>query len=173
MIDPGIGPDQELASTARIARFLVRPERTIAVADLTPAYGRRAERVLRGVAMLDHRSILVEDEVTAGRKADVWWFMHTAAQIVLSADGRTATLSQGGERLSVLLATPAAVRFEVRPAAPLPSSPHPPKQAVNEAVAQAGDSLRGRKNLRVAVLFVPEERNRASNCAEILPLSEW
>jgi hypothetical protein len=173
VLDPGKGPDQDPRATARIARFVSRDARVFAAADLTPAYAKRAKRVERGVAMLQRRYVLVQDEVDA-QKADAWWFVHTPAEVAISDDGRTATLSLGKEKLLARLLVPAAARLEVRPAAPLESSPCPEGQRANEKVRKLAIHLPQTGRLRLAVLFVPLDRETdPAWTPEIKPLADW
>ena len=132
-IDPAAGPDQDPQAACGIRRFASKPERAFAVADLTGAYGKRAKKVQRGVALVDRRYVIVQDEIEAA-KADVWWFMHTPAAVSLEGDGRKAMLTLGGKQLEARILAPASARFEVRPAEPLPTSPNPAGQKSNEGV---------------------------------------
>ena len=145
----------------------------MALADLTPAYGDRATRVQRGVALVDRRYVLVQDELDA-RKADVWWFMHTPAAVTLEADGRSATLSQGGVKLLARLVSPAGVRFEVRPATPLPSSPNPKGQKANADVRKLAIHVAAAEHLRIVVALVPVDgKADAQWTPKIVPLAQW
>jgi hypothetical protein len=181
LIDPGRGPDQDPKAAAKIGRHGFKPERAFAIADLTPLYT-HARRVERGVALLDRRAVLVQDEISAAN-ADVWWFLHTPAELALAGDGRSATLrlpspsgrGAGGEgmaRLSVQVLAPAEARFEVRPAAPLASSPQPERQAANDKVRKLALHFPGTSQLRLAVLLVPLD-GKAVETPEVKPLEEW
>jgi len=173
VIDPGRGPDQDPKAAAKISRHGFMPERAFALADLTPLYARHARRVERGVAMLGRRTVLVQDELSAVG-GEAWWFLHTPAEVALATDGRTATLSQGSAKLLVRVLSPAEARFEVRPAAPLPGSPHPERQAANPGVRKLSLHFPAAHDLRVAVLFVPlDGKTDAAGMPEIKPLAEW
>ena len=173
VIDPGRGPDQDPKAAAKISRCGFTPERAFALADLTPVYAPHARRVERGVAMLHRRAVLVQDELSA-TNADVWWFLHTPAEVALAGDGRSATLSLAGTKLSVRLLSPAEARFEVRPAVPLPSAPHPERQAANPNVRKLALHFADARELRLAVLFVPlDGKTDAGWSPEIKPLQEW
>src|ERR1019366_2909369 len=76
VINPGATPDQDPAANTRITRFESGTERAFAIADLTPAYAKNARRVSRGIALLDHTKVLVQDEVQADKPVELWWFMH-------------------------------------------------------------------------------------------------
>ncbi len=174
LINPGATPDQEPQADAKIARFQSGPNRTIAIADLTSAYASHAKRVERGLAMLDRRAVLLQDEIEAAQPVTVWWFMHTRAQATLSDDGRTVTLTRKDKKLTARLLAPADAKFEVRPAEPLPDSPHPAKQADNKGVQKLTVHLPGVSNLRLAVLFQPLTDNAdTTQPPEIKPLAQW
>jgi hypothetical protein len=174
VINPGAGPDQDPSATARIVRFASRPERAFAIADLTPAYAQHAQRVQRGLALLDRRALLVQDEVEAQPRADVWWFLHTTALIELAADGRSATLTQGKAKLLAQLLAPADARFEVCAAAPLATSPHPEGQRANEGFRKLAVHLPQLDRLQLAVLLTPWTGKAApSKCPALVPLSNW
>jgi hypothetical protein len=181
VINPGEAPDQDPESVGRISRFVSEKDRAFAICDLTPGYAKHARRVERGVALLDRREVLVQDEIEGKRPMDVWWFMHTRAKVTAAADGRSAVLEQGKARLAVrLLAAPADARFEIRAAAPFPSSPHPAGQDINEGVRKLAVHLPHVESLRLAVLFTPNESGARTGRhgqrgaqAAVRPLGEW
>ncbi len=172
VINPSRGPDQEPRSAARIRSFVSGNDRSTVVADLTPVYAPHVRRAERGLALLQRRHVLVQDEIEAPKPADVWWFAHTPAEICLSAEGRTATLQQAGKRLEVRLLEPAEVRFEVRPAEPLPTSPNPERQRANRGIRKLTLHLPQATRARLAVLFTPgEAADQPPPTLE--PLADW
>lgn len=170
VLNPDQGPDQEPKASTTIGRFEVQKGRTIAVTDLTAAYAKHARQVQRGLALVDRRAVVVQDEVTADKAADFWWFVHTAATIRLADGNRTAVLEQDGLKLFVRLAAPAEATFEVRKAQPLPSSPANPSKANNSRVSKLAIHLPQVTNLRLVVLFSPQESEKSP---ELKPLAEW
>jgi len=174
VINPTNSPDQDPGALAPIVRFESKPARAFAIADLTRAYARDASRVQRGVALLDRRQTLVQDEIRAGKTNEVWWFMHAPGEIQINDDGTTATLSQGNTRLLARLLSPANARFTVMEAQPLPTSPHPDNQENNVSVRKLVIHLHGVTDLRIAVLFVPlREGELPSKERKIIPLEAW
>jgi hypothetical protein len=174
VLNPGEGPDQETGGTATISRFESKPERAMAVADLTPAYGKIAQRVERGIVLVDRRQVLVQDEVEAAQPVDLWWFMHTEAAVTLADEGRRAVLVQDGATLEARILSPADAAFEVRPAAPLSSSPNPEGQRTNKDVRKLAIHLPQAKNVRLAVLLVPAGQGAAElPTPKVEPLSAW
>ncbi len=174
VLNPSEQPDQDPKSASRIGRFVSQPDRAFALADLTPAYAKHAERVQRGIALLGRRAVLVQDEVEASRPVDLWWFMHTSAEITLSGDGRTATLKQAKATLAARLVGSPQTRFEVREADPLPTSPHPEKQARNRGVRKLTVHLPQTGSLRMGVLFTPVDGQAvAEQPLALKPLADW
>jgi hypothetical protein len=170
VLNPGSGPDQELRAAARIERFESKLKRAFAIADLTPAYEAHAQSVRRGVALLDRRRLLVQDEIRARTPADAWWFMHTTSEVSIHADGRSATLRQGGETLVAQLLSPAQGKFELRPAAPLPCSPNPERQNPNQGVQKLAVHVPEATDLRLVVLLTP---GTAAPAPAVRPLADW
>lgn len=112
------GENQDPKAKAPIVAFASSPDRSFAVADLTAAYAKSATRVRRGVAMLNRKRVLVQDEIEAAAPLDVEWGMHTTAKVRITGD--TATLSQQGKELR-LRAFPAGVgAWEVHEVTPEP-----------------------------------------------------
>ena len=157
LLNPNAEPDQDPAAAAHIVRYAAQPDRAFAIADLTPAYAHRARKVTRGLAMLNRRQILVQDEVQSDLPTEVWWFLHTPAQVIVSDDGRSATLSQGDKRLAARILAPAAAKFAVMQARPLPTSPNPDGQNHNDGLRKLAVHLTAVTDLRLAVQLVPLE----------------
>lgn len=172
VVNPSAGPDQDPRSSARMRAFVAHKERSAVVADLSPVYAPHVRRAERGVALLQRRHVLLQDEIEAPQPAEVWWFAHTPAEIQLAGDGRSATLQLGGKKLEVRLIEPAQARFEVRPAEPLPSSPNPQRQRPNRGIRKLALHLTGVTNVRLAVLFMPGGSSGQALPA-IKPLANW
>ena len=155
VINPGQGPDQNPAASAKITRFASQPDRSFAVADLTPAYSKHASKIWRGIALLNREQVLVQDEIAATQPAEVWWFAHTPAAILIESDGKTAHLRVANSRLRAQILSPPEGRFQMMEAAPLPTSPHPAAQATNDRVRKLAIHLSGATNSKLAVLLSP------------------
>jgi hypothetical protein len=172
VLNPSNQPDQNPKAAARITRFDSKPQRTFAIADLTPAYAAHAREVHRGIALLDGKQVLVEDELKSEQPVDVWWFAHTPAQVKLSADGTTATLSQNSKVLIAQILSPRNATFRVLDAAPLPSSPRPEKQNENRGIRKLVIHLESTSDVRLAVLFSTTAVDSGSK-PKVIALKEW
>jgi hypothetical protein len=175
VINPSGTPDQDPSARARIIRFEPGTGRAFAIADLTPAYAKNAQHVLRGIALLDGNKLLVQDEVQADSPVDLWWFMHTAASARIGDDGRTAILEQAGKELRAEILSPENARFQLIDAQPLPSSPHTERQAKNEHIRKLAIHLSGITDSRIAVLLVPQPPGDrgTGQATKLTALSEW
>jgi hypothetical protein len=127
------------------------------------------------VALLDRRQVLIQDEVEAEKPAEVWWFLHTAAEAQVDEEGSQATLTQGDARLWVRILAPEGARFTVRDARPLPSSPRPEPQAANNGIRKLAIRWTGSSRTRLAVFLVPLRAGETgpTRLPKVVPLSQW
>jgi hypothetical protein len=162
------GQNQDPKAVAPIVAFASSPQRSHAVADLTAAYGKQVKKAQRGMALLDRRQVLVQDEIESAAGTEIVWQMHTKAKIELQGD--QAVLTQGGEKLVARILSPATsakVVFAVTSATP------PPPENQNVGVSKLVVKLTGsEKPIRLAVLFTPSDSADAKPPA-IVPLAEW
>lgn len=168
VFNPGIGPDQDPAAAARIVRF--NPGASpFAIVDLTVAYRHQATKVQRGIVMLDRARVLVQDEFEAAAPVNLWWFMHTAAEV--KTDGRTAILSLHGKNLTARILSPQGVEFTLMDAKPLPACPAPAMQDPNRGLRKLAIELKAVTSQRIAVLLEPGITQRPA--PELVPLDHW
>lgn len=123
--NPGSGPDMSVQGNGKTAALRQSDGSGASVVmDLTGADSDLTSWQ-RGLRLFDGRKqLLVQDEVTPRGKVDFWSFMQTRATVEILADGRSAMLYQGGQRLLVrLVGGPGSLR--AMDAAPMWSSPQP------------------------------------------------
>jgi hypothetical protein len=154
VINPDGGPDQELDAFAALETQF-EADRASATVDLSQAYAGRARRVRRTLSMVDRSYVLIEDEVETDAPADVWWFLHTEAEVELNDQMRTATLRANGKRVVVKIEAPTEACFQIMDARPLPSSPNPQLQASNEGRRKLSICLTGVVALKLLVRITP------------------
>jgi hypothetical protein len=175
VINPTNKPDQDPHALVPIIKFESKPEKAFAIADLTAAYADSARKVERGIGMINRKTVVVQDEIATETPAELWWFLHTTAKIEIAPDGFSAVLTMHGKRLAATIAAPKAARFEVLPAAPLPSSPNPPSQAVNKDISVLAIHLKNVTELRLVVNLTPltEAGSVSLPGPEIKGLADW
>lgn len=170
-LTPG-GALQEYQATAPLTSFASTPARAHAIADLTSIYPGAAQKILRGVVLLDRARVLVQDDLT-GLKAHTPLVSRllTEATITLSADARTATLTREGRTLRAEILAPAAAKFTARPA-----TPPTVKERTNPGVtALSAEFTSDTPDARLAILFTPLGDHWPKNLPSppLTPLANW
>ena len=161
---------QRADGKAKVTAFAQQPERTHAVMDLATAYSGQAEAAQRGIALLEGRRVLIQDEVVLPSDAStVRWGMVTAADVQI--DGTSALLRQEGRTLRAEILAPAGARFEL-----VSTHPGDPQQEQNEGTVMLATSVQPNpnKDVRFAILLTPVEGGTGSLPPPgIEPLSTW
>lgn len=179
VINPGADGGQRLSATPPVTLFRSGADGGRTVMDLTSAYA-GVTSVQRGIAMVNgRRDVVVQDEIRAATPATVWWFAHvklTAAQVQIAADGRSAILTQNGQRLwAGIVAGPADATFSLQAAAPLPTSPNPAGQNANAGIMKLAVRMSGVTNTRLAIQFAPLAvgQTAPTSIAVVSSLAAW
>ena len=159
------GENQDSSGKAPIVAFSSTPRRAFAVTDLSDPYQAQVTHATRGVALLDRRQVLVQDEVRASRPVEIIWNFHTRAQIALGGD--RATLTQGKARMEARILSPAGAHFEMISAnPPLPQAQQPD---VRNLIVRLPEKTR---EVRIVVLFTPDAKKNTS-VPTVEPLEGW
>ena len=157
------GSNQDTSARAPLIAFSDDSYRAFAVADLTAAYAPVLARAHRGIALIDGRDVLVQDEIEAAAPADVVWQMLTRADVTVH-DERWAVLRQGGRAISLRVLEPAGAVLRAGAAAA------PPPQAQQPDVTALRVFLPARRpDTRFVIWMSPADRP----APEITPLREW
>jgi hypothetical protein len=176
VINPDAGVDQVIEATAVVRDFQANETEAFGILDMTAAYAPDATSATRGIRLFDNRSkVLVQDEITADEGMDVWWFMHTSADVQISEDGKSAMLAIGSKRLWAHIAEgPQDAAFSIMDAKPLPLSPNPAVQSSSYG-SKLAILMQGESAIRLAVEFVPLREGEAppTQSAPIDRMSEW
>ena len=115
------GQNQNPNGFAKITEFQSAPDKGYAKADLADAYKDQLKSASRAVTLDRSKMTVTVKDVIGPRTKDsvktVVWQMHTYAQIAISDDGKTATLTQNGKTLTATIAssTNPDLKFKVAP----------------------------------------------------------
>jgi hypothetical protein len=176
VINPGPGADQNPRAMAPITEFRTKPCCASAKADLTAAYAPAARRVQRMIQMgPDREHVFIIDEVKLKEPGEVWWFMNTRARIEIRPDGRSAMLTQNGQKLLARIISPASAKFSTLPASPLPTSPNPANQRENKDTTRLTITVINIRDLELGVVLTPILRPEQATepPPNVLLPSEW
>jgi hypothetical protein len=159
--------NQDPRAESPIIAFKSTPERAFAVADLSAAYAKEADRVQRGVAIVDRSRVIVQDEIEAQEPVSVVWGFHTAAHIDIQ--GRMATLTQDDAHLAIQIVEPEEAAFKVVSAQP----PEPQNQ--NEGISNLTIQFPQKvKTVRIVVEMTPYRGEfTPSDAMQVEPLEKW
>jgi hypothetical protein len=152
VVDPGAEPDQDPRGAGKITSFVTSPQGVELSADLSPVYP-TAERITRSLSFVRGKSVKIHDAITLRHEGQIWWFLQTRALVKSSGDGRALLLHEADATLNLRLLQPESARFEIGPAEPLPTSPHPRQQGVNLGVTRIAIHLSQVRNSEITVLF--------------------
>jgi len=112
--------------------------------------------IRRSLALFDNRSrVRLRDEITCTKASTIYWFAHTDANISISSDGKTATLTKNGKTLLAQIATPSEAIFTTMNAKPLSTSPNPSGQNANEGIRKLVIKLTKTTQTNITVFFTP------------------
>jgi hypothetical protein len=151
------GPDQNPGAIAPITHFKSTPNHTTASIDLSEAYVDHAKRVQRTFECVDRSSITLTDELEAENPIEIFWFLHTPAQIEISDDRLEAALTLNGKQLLVKIESgPSIGEFDVIDAAPLSTSPNPDVQTLDQKIHKLVIHLPDLSAFTLTVRFTPQ-----------------
>jgi hypothetical protein len=162
--------NQDVKAKAPIISFDDTAGSPSAVADLNEAYRPKAEKVQRGIALLDGKQVCIEDEIEAKEPVDVAWHFHTDAKVEI--DGATATLSQPAQgklpaaSMRAKILSPAGAHFEVIDANPAP--PQKPAPKTKDLMIHLPEKV---KEVRIVVVISPVGDEVPEK--PVRPLNEW
>ncbi|GJJ09899.1 hypothetical protein Clacol_004123 [Clathrus columnatus] len=169
----GTTGDQQGSSTVN---QLAKGSTAFFVADMTTAYN-NSNSVKRGIRFVnDRQQILLQDEINVGTLGQ--WRMHTNATVSIDSSGTTATLSLGGQKMTVqilnasqgtVFGTSAAVRLPTDPPPPVPDQPNPGVTVLTIDFPAGVTTLE--------VLFTPQYPNVDTSSfpdqSTVVPLAQW
>lgn len=123
-------PDSDFAMKKHgdvyISNFYSSDGLSYAIAEMTDAYNEEdGVDSFKRLVMLDKfkNYVTVQDEIRLSKSADMYWFAHTDADIEISSDGKSATLTKNGKKIKAYIVNGENATFSVMDAAPLATSP--------------------------------------------------
>jgi len=160
------GQNQDLDSKSPLVATGTMGSTEYSIADLSQAYKAKLASWNRGVALIDGKRFLVQDELApASAPVDVVWNFHTFAQVQIAPDGRSATLTENGKTLKATILAPATAQFSTASTESTP--PQEPNTGLSNLIiplkAQSGPQT-------IAVLFTQSGDAAAPT---LKPLSAW
>lgn len=163
------GQNQREDATSKFVKHAEGIAEPYAILDFTEAYKDFASSAQRGMKMVDSRkSILVQDEFTLAKPAEVFWGVTTDATIQI-INPKQAELTLGGQKMTAKILSPANAVFAVESASQL--APQKLNTGVSRLLAKVPSTT---GSVTVSVLLAPQWPGSSSNYSgEITPLAKW
>ncbi|MBR6826439.1 MAG: heparinase II/III family protein, partial [Oscillospiraceae bacterium] len=157
VVNPDSTGGQVFDAKCQITDYFSAYDGGYAIVDMKDAYdGYGVKSVRRSLALFDNRTrVRLRDEINCSSASTIYWFAHTKADISISADGKTATLTQNGKKLIAQIATPDGAKFTTMDAKPLSSSPNPSGQDANAGIRKLVIKLTKTTSASITVFFTP------------------
>ncbi|WP_231638545.1 discoidin domain-containing protein [Paenibacillus sp. JCM 10914] len=148
---------QEPYGTAVTLKKESKPRGAYTILDLSDLYRKDASEMLRGMKLSsDRRELVIQDEIQLKQPSELYWFMHTGAEVEITEDGRAAILYEQDKRLYVQMTeAPTGARFSVMDARPLATSPNPEGQSSNEGMRKLTIHLQQVQDIDLSVRMIP------------------
>lgn len=172
VINPSQMYDQERDVVSELIDFESGENAAYAVLDLTPSY-KDAVEMKRGFFFdRTRKSILVQDEIILGKKSEIYWFVHTAADITIEHGGKSALLEISGKSLRADIIGDNDYTFEVMEAKPLDTSLPLSGQSENTGIKKLTIHIKDVHDALIKVNFTPMDGERGI-FEENVPIEEW
>lgn len=172
IINPENGANQTVGAYAgAIEQSINNPAGGYTILDMTDAYQKNAVSVKRGFAFFDRLQVLIRDEFTLKDPGEVYWQMHTLADVTVSADGKTATLTQDGKSvlLKLLDEDGTGLRFQTMEAKPYEGLKTYDGENPNEGATKIYVCASGVQTGAISVLLTPAGMDDPA----VKPLDQW
>ena len=176
VINPNSNLDQERYGEGKITDFSTDGTVTKTESDLTGAYSEEAQTVKRDMRFdTSDNSLIIRDKLVLNNDSEAYWFAHTASDIVVSDDKKSAILTDTYNYKTYKMwvgITEGDGTFEVMDAKPLSTSPNPDawEENINLGLKQSENA--GNKKLTIhysnvsevnqTVVMIPIENNESS-----------
>ena len=160
------------SSLSRIERYDEDESSAYAIVDLTPSYATWTTSAKRGMLMTDDkRSLIIRDEFTVKEPSEVYWFMHTDAEI-RPVDDNTLYLIKNGKSVKLTYACSAGSELSIMEAEPLPTSPQL-SQTGNTGVKKVAIKMAATGSTNITVKLSPMFEAAENSPLIHTPLEDW
>ena len=174
VIHPENGANQSLQVKSNVIESQLNEQNGgYGILDMSDAYQKYAVDVKRGFAYFHRNEVLIRDEFTLKHKDDIYWQMHTDADVTIAEDGQSVILSKNGKQVKLRLIDEQHLgqRFEVMDAKAYPGITTAPNQSDNTGVHKLFiHSIAQKGTFNVWIMPLNQDNQ---DMPEILPLSKW
>lgn len=165
---------QAIGEEAPLISYVSKPKGAFVAFDMTNVYKRDTTSYKRGYYFGDNRNTLtIQDEITLKDTSELYWFMHTVADIEI-VDGDTARLSYGGEELLLKVYSNKPFTLSKMAAEPLDGTPKIEGQSENDGISKVSihfENVSGEVNIAVKLIYQSKYFEAAP--LSFIPIDMW
>lgn len=175
VINPSYGIEQSLDGYAPIVKKEEKARGAFVAADVSSVYDDIDSGLMGYYVGDDMRSLTMRGEFQLNKDdSDIYWFMHTNAQVLIDEERKEAILSQNGKSIVLKYHTNAAEsEISVMPAESLPTSASCEGQKSNEGIRKVAIKLKASGALNLTVKLAPMGEAAAATEIMTVPISQW
>ncbi len=172
VINPDETAGQQTWVYAPVEKFEGSETESIAIGDMSVNYP-KAQSAKRGFMLTNNRKdVVIRDEVKTKDPSEIYWFMHTGAEITI-VDADTAILSQDGKQVQLDFISNVPAELTVMDAVPLPTSPKPEGQNPNDGARKVAIYVPAATDLELTVRIASVNSSGVSQPVPNVPLAQW
>ncbi|MBO5370653.1 MAG: discoidin domain-containing protein [Clostridia bacterium] len=124
VINPDQSPGFTVGTLGSMERCENDEDEAYAIFDMSNNYKDYATSAKRGYFLTENRDrIIIQDEITTAEPSEMYWFMHTAEEIEIAPDGKSAIIKGDLKNMHVRMDSNVDAVFTVMDAKLLPTSP--------------------------------------------------
>lgn len=135
----------------------------------------KVESAKRGFMLTDDRStVIVRDELKLTKKGEIYWLMHTPAEVTIAPDGRSAVLEINNKRMRLDLdCSVSGACFEKSEASPIEGTVNPDGQNKNEGITKLYVRLSASGDVNISVRMTKDGSDMAKEQFKCDSLERW
>lgn len=166
--------NQSLDGFAPIIKYESKERGAYVVSDMSSVYSDVSNMLMGYYVGDDMESITMRAEMELKKKSEIYWFMHTQADILLDNENNKAILTKKGKSVVLDFITDASdFELSVMNARPLPGSPDPEGQNLNAGYRKVAIKMNATGNVNLTVKISPLGSKAESTGIYDVPISEW
>lgn len=172
IINPDETPGQQTWVYAPVEKFENNKTDSFVIGDMSVYYP-SSKSAKRGFMLTNNRKdVVIRDEVRMENSSEIYWFMHTGAEITI-VDSDTAILTQDGKQVQLDFISNVPAELTVMDAVPLKSSPNPEGQNPNPGARKIAIRVPSATSLDLTVRIAEVGSSGASQPVPNVSLAQW
>lgn len=135
----------------------------------------KVDSAKRGFMLTDDRNtVIIRDELKLNEKGEIYWLMHTQADVNIINDGKAAVLELNGKKMRVdLLSNISCAKFEKGAAVPIEGTANPSGQNPNAGITKLYVRLKSSGAVNISVRITPNDSQYAKCPFECGDMDSW